>query len=149
MAARSRKLGPGTLTIGDTTTQISIANRMGSCSIEYEFDEEDDIPVLSGDEIIGEDDESATLVGTAYQDYVADSLLVFAEVYAGQILPFVFTPVNDDELSWEGSVKVRRLNVGGEVKERNTSDISWPCVGIPTMMDSAGAPITAYPHPTV
>lgn len=148
MAARSRKLGPGTLTLGDTGSQISVANRMGSCSIEYEYDEEDNIPVLSGDEILGEDEESATLVATPYQDYELDSILVYAEMNAGSVVPFVFTPVTEDALSWEGQVKVRRLNVGGEAKTRNTSELSWPCVGIPKLMDDTGSPVTTYPYPT-
>jgi hypothetical protein len=129
MPVKSDKLGPGTLSIGATGTEEQWAAQLTACSVEPSTDTEDSIPVLSGEEIGGEDTDSAELSGTILQSYDAQSLLLWAHTHKGQELPFTFTPNNDGALQVTGIVKVRRVRIGGDVKTRNTSDFTFPIVG--------------------
>ena len=130
MAVKSHKLGPGSLTFGETGTPVEWNTRTRSVVLEPEYDEEDPIPVLSGDELAGDGTESYSLTGTLLQDYDADSLLVYCHTHAGQTVPFRFTPDNDKALTAVGEVKIRRVPIGGEAKERAESDFEFPGVGM-------------------
>ena len=142
MAVKSHKLGPGSLTFGETGTLVEFNTRLRSCTVEPEFEEGDPLPVLSGDELTDGDEESFNLTGSFLQDYDADSLLVWCHVHANQIVPFQFTPDNDKALMVTGEVKVRRVPIGGEAKERNESDFEFTGVGMYELVD-AGTPETA------
>lgn len=126
MAAKSHKLGPGSLKFGLTGSEVEFAARCRSVAVEPEVDEEDPVPVLSGDETNEIGDESYVLSGSLFQDYDKDSLIVYCHVNAGQIVPFAFTPDNDKALQVKGEVQIRRIRIGGDVKERNESDFEFP-----------------------
>lgn len=125
MAAKSHKLGPGSLKFGETGSEVEFATRCRSVAVEPEVEEGDRLPVLSGDETDEIDSESYALSGSVFQDYDLDSLLVWAHVNAGAVVPFTFRPDNDKALAVRGEVRVRRLRIGGEVKERNESDFEF------------------------
>lgn len=129
MPVKSDKLGPGTLSIGETGTAEQFAAQLTACSVEPSTDTEDAIPTLSGEEIAGDDTDTAELSGTLLQSYDAQSLLLWAQTHRNQELPFTFIPNNDAALQVTGVVKVRRLRIGGDVKTRNTSDFTWPIIG--------------------
>jgi len=129
MPVKSDKLGPGTLSIGETGTEEQFAAQLTACSVDPSTDEEDAIPVLSGEEIAGDETDSAELTGTLLQSYDAQSLLLWAHTHKGEQLPFTFTPNNDGALQVSGTVKIRRIKIGGDVKTRNTSDFTFPIVG--------------------
>lgn len=129
MPVKSDKLGPGTLTIGATGTAAQFAAQLTACSVEPSTDTEDPIPTLSGEEIEGDDTDTAELTGTVLQSYDADSLLLWAQDHRGDKLPFTFIPNNDSDLQVTGTVKIRRLRIGGDVKTRNTSDFTFPIIG--------------------
>ena len=129
MPVKSDKLGPGTLTIGETGTETQFASQLRSCAIEPSTDTEDPIDVLSGEQVDGDDTDTAELTGTILQSYDAQSLLLWAHEHKGETLPFTFIPNNDGALQVTGSVKIRRIRIGGDVKTRNTSDFTFPIVG--------------------
>jgi hypothetical protein len=129
MPVKSDKLGPGTLSIGETGTAEQFAAQLTACSVEPSTDTEDPIATLSGEEIAGDDTDTAELTGTMLQSYDATSLLKWAHDHRGQELPFTFIPNNDGALQVTGVLKVRRLRIGGDVKTRNTSDFTFPIVG--------------------
>lgn len=148
MAAKSHRLGPGVLTFGETASPVEFGASTREVLLESETDQDDALPVLSGDEIEGEETTTYTLSGSVLQSYDKESLLVWSHVNAGKIVPFVFVPDSDKALGVKGYVKVRRLSIGGEVKTRNTSDFEFPGRnGIYTLhdMDAEGSPeLTAY-----
>lgn len=129
MPVKSDKLGPGTLTIGAVGTEQQFAAQLTACSVEPSTDTEDPIPTLSGEEIAGDDTDTAELTGTLLQSYDAQSLLLWSHEHKGEELPFKFIPNNEAALQVTGVVKVRRLRIGGDVKTRNTSDFTWPIIG--------------------
>jgi hypothetical protein len=49
-------------------------------------------------------------------------------------VPFTFTPYAGGR-SITGELKVGPLDVGGDVKKKNTSDLKWGCVGEPELVD--------------
>ena len=55
-----------------------------ACSVEPSTDTEDSIPVLSGEEIDGDDTDTAELTGTILQSYDATSLLLWAHAHGAK-----------------------------------------------------------------
>lgn len=129
MAVKSDRLGPGTLTFGETAALSQWAGQLRSCAVEPSTDTEDPLPVLSGEELTGDDTDTAELTGTILQSYDLDSLLVWAHENRGKVMPFSFTPNNESALVVTGRCKIRRLKIGGDVKTRNTSDFTFPIIG--------------------
>lgn len=134
MAIRSHKLGPGSLVFGETGTEQEFASQLRSCSLTPDVEEEDPIPVLSGEEIAGDEDYAWTISGTILDDYTMDSLAVWAHENKGTVLPFEFIPNADADgaMSWKGTAKIRPIAHGGDVKARNENDFEFKVIGEPT-----------------
>lgn len=124
----AEKLGPGQLTFGETATESEWGAQVTACAIEPETDEGDTLNFLDGSEESDETD-SYTLTGTLAQTYDVDSLLVWAKENAGTQMPFTFRPRSDRPLTVTGTVTIRALKIGGDVKTKNTSDFSFVGVG--------------------
>lgn len=144
MAVKAHKLGPGSLLLGETASAVEFAVALRSCSVEPETDEGDMVPVLSGDEYSEGDEDSFTLSGAIVENFDLDSLQVWAHLNHGGEVPFVFRPDNDKALGVKGTVKVRRIGIGGDVKEVNEKDFEFPGVGNYDLTDDTGAVITTY-----
>lgn len=130
MTIKSSKLGPGRLTFGDTGTKTEFGSQCTAVQIEPEVDESDEIHVLSGETVDGEDTETYKLTGTALQDYSGmTSWIVWCKTNAGKTLPFSFVPDSAGGLEVTGTVKIRSVKFGGDVKERNTSDFEFKGIG--------------------
>lgn len=142
MAVKAHKLGPGSLKFGETGTEVEFAVSLRSCTVEPETDEGDMVPVLSGEEYSEGDEDSYVLSGSVVDNYDADSLQVWAHVNRGQTVPFTFRPDNDKVLGVKGEVKVRRIAIGGDVKEVNENDFEFPGVGDYDLVDDLGEPLT-------
>ena len=121
----------GTLTIDG----ISFATQPTNVKLSPDFVEDGDrVEVLSGDVI--EPDETTTwaLNITAIQDFDDPAgFIAFALDNNGEVVPFVWKP-NDvaGSVSYSGTVKVRAVEIGGDVASRNTSDAEWAVKTGPT-----------------
>lgn len=124
---KSHKLGEGSLKFGETGSEIEFGIQCKSVTVEPEVDEDDDeLVVLAGEmDSDANAEESYTLKGELYQEYSKSSLIAWCHVNAGRVVPFVFRPSNEHELNVRGSVRIRRLAIGGDVKDRNTSDFEF------------------------
>lgn len=92
-------------------------------------EEGDALEVLSGDTIEPDDVTTWTLAITAIQDFDAPAgFVAFSWENAGEVVPFTWKP-NAAGVSYAGSVKVRPVEVGGDVNKRLTTSASWPVVG--------------------
>lgn len=130
---KSAALGPGHLKIGPTGTPREFAAQLTKCALNTDTKSDDPIPVLSGEQIAGEDTYTFTLSGTLVQDYDLDSLELYCFENRGKEMPFVFVPSTAGEVQWSGTVKVRPVGaIGGDVKKKNTSDFEFTIVGDPT-----------------
>lgn len=132
---KASKLGPGILTFGETGSLKEFAISCSEVSLEPEFDKDDDVPVLSGDEIEGDEKETWTLKLTKFQDYSEDSLDLWLFENSGSVVPFNFVPDKEGKLQAKGKVKVRAGRIGGEVKKKNTSEVEFPVIGRPALTD--------------
>lgn len=124
----AEKLGPGQLTFGEAGTESEWGAQVTVCAIEPETDEGDTLNFLDGSSESDETD-SYTLTGTLAQTYDADSLLIWSKENSGERFPFTFRPRGDRPLTVTGTVTVRALKIGGDVKTKNTSDFSFVGVG--------------------
>lgn len=125
------KLGPGLLTIGATGTTKELGTHVSELTLEPDFDKDDDINVLSGDTYGGDETETWQMKVNLYQDYSAESLILWTHQNKGQELPFTFVPDKAGKLQAKGTLIVRPASIGGEVKKRNTSEIEFPVIGAP------------------
>lgn len=130
MAVKAHKLGPGLLTFGETGSPQEFGSQITNARIEPSVDEEDNIPVLSGEEVDGEETESWILAGSFLQDYSGiESTLVWCKTNSGTVLPFTFVPNAEEGLQIKGTVKVRAVQIGGDVKTKNTTDFEFKGIG--------------------
>lgn len=129
MPIKSTILGPGSLKLGETGTQIEFAAQLTACSIKVNTDTEDDIDVLSGETLEGEETYTYDLTGKLLQDFELDSLEDYCFENRGLKVPWVFTPNSDAERIFTGILRVRPVDRGGDVKKRNSSDFTFRIIG--------------------
>lgn len=132
MTIKSTVLGPGTLVIGEVGTEEQFAAQLTNIRLVPTITTTDPIPVLSGEELDGDDTEVWEMSGTLLQSFDADSLIDWALTNKGAKLPYVFVPNTVADRQYTGIVKVQPVTIGGDVKKRNTSDFTWRCTGAPT-----------------
>lgn len=134
MPIKSNKLGPGVLTIGEVGTPVDFTAQVASCTVKWSRNAEDAVPVLSGEELDGEETWTATLSGNAILDLDdPDGLVDFTWANKGLPFPFTFVPSSAAGRAISGVVKVQPLDVGGEAKKTMRSDFEWTCQGEPTL----------------
>lgn len=136
MAIKKQKLGPGTLTIGETGSGQEMAKQATAVAIEPSYSDGDRQVVLSGDTDQEDSAWEGTLTATFFQDYAADGLLAWTWENDGKVLPFTFVPSTTAGFEVSGEVKVRPATIGGDVDAENTSEIEWslpdkPAIGEP------------------
>ncbi|WP_114856469.1 hypothetical protein [Brachybacterium sp. YJGR34] len=139
MAVNAQKLGPGTLSLGESGTLKEFQSQLTNARWTPSVDQEDPIPVLSGEEIADDPDITSVLAGTFLQEYGIEALVTWCWENRGQVLPFTFTPRTDSALTITGECQVLPVEVGGDVKTRNTTDFEFPVIGEPSFDATAPA----------
>lgn len=131
MTIKSQKLTKGLLTIGETGTPTEWGGQVRAVSLTPDYDKEDDIAVLSGEKLAGDETKTETLSGTVLDDYSATgSIFTFSKENEGKELPFVWEPNSvDGGLRVTGKIKMRQISIGGAVDTRNENDFEFPIVG--------------------
>lgn len=130
MTVQADKLGPGLLKFGGTGTPQEFGSQAQKVELTPEVDEGDDLTVLSGEVVPGEDEIKYKLGGEFLQDYSGmTSLIVWCKQNEGKVMPFEFVPKSSGGLKVTGEVKIRAVKLGGEVKERNTTEFEFKGVG--------------------
>ena len=139
MVAKVTKFGPGTLTIGATTMDISC--QVINALIEWDKDKDDDVTVLCGDVVAGSTTYTSTITGELFQD-VDDPAGILAQSWElkGTEIAFVFVPNTAVGTSAEGVLVLDPIAFGGdEAKANMTSDFTWSIVGEPVL--TIGTPL--------
>ena len=131
----SYKTGPGSLVLGETGSEEEFNMAVTTCQVEWDVDSDDDIPLLSGDVLAGDDEYTAVLTGELVQDISATGINTWSWENKGTVQPFVFIPNTVEDRQVTGEVKVMPVTVGGEVKKRAVADFEWACVGEPALGD--------------
>ena len=139
MAATVVKLGPGTVSIGATGTEVDFSCQVTAAHVDWEADADDPTVVLCGDSVPGARRYSSTFAGTLLSDLgLAGGIVEYSWQHKGEQLPFVFVPSTDAGKEVNGTLILDPLSVGGEEAGANmTSDFEWALVGDPTLADAA------------
>lgn len=134
MPVKRYTVGPGTLIVGDTGSPQEISCQITSAVVAWSVESEDDVDLLCGDVAPGDEEFTAVINGTLYQDLSeAQSFVEFTWDNKGEVLPLRYVPSTAAGKEITGSVKMRPLDVGGEAKTKPTSDFEWPFVGEPVI----------------
>lgn len=133
MPITESKLKNGVLTVDGR----EFATQASNVTLSPDTNEQGDtLEVLSGDTILPAETTSWSLSIDAVQDFTDVAGFVnYAMQNAGDVVPFTWTP-NATGPTYTGSVKVRAVEIGGDVNARLTTSADWPC---------QGAPVVAYP----
>lgn len=126
-------LGPGTLTLGASGDLRQFAAHTTATSLVPSYSDGDVLNLLDGSTETEVDEETWALKGTFRQQLETDAIEDWCLTNAGEEMTFTFTPVDAVSKSYTGTVKIRAVNIGGDVKTKNTSDFSFPLNGRPTI----------------
>ncbi|MGO3371187.1 hypothetical protein [Microbacterium gubbeenense] len=126
-------LGPGTLTLGASGDLRQFAAHTTATSLVPSYSDGDVLNLLDGSTETEVDEETWALKGTFRQQLETDAIEDWCLTNAGEEMTFTFTPVDSVSKSYTGTVKIRAVNIGGDVKTKNTSDFSFPLNGRPTI----------------
>ena len=129
--AKAHATGPGVLKFGTGETENDFSCQVSNVKITPDFDADDSIPVLCGGEVPGEVAYSAELEAEFLQDFDANGCLAWSWENAGKQVAFEFIPSLAHAAKFTGTVTVHPMEVGGDVRKKNTSSIKWPTVGLP------------------
>lgn len=138
MTINSYKVGPGTFTLGsgplDVSAQVTALQVAASESVESE----DDVNVLSGEILEGEDVASLdyTVSGTLLQDLAASAVVDYSWQNAGDEVAFKYVPSTAADRAVAGTLRLVPITIGGTAKQRATSDFEWAIIGTPTFGDA-------------
>jgi hypothetical protein len=134
MTAESGVLGPGTLTIGATGTEIDASCLVNNAVIAMSKDESDATTKLCGDVRPGAITYTYALSGNVDTDVADDAgLFALSQSAAGTQQAFEFTPSTAAGTSASGTLIIDPLDFGAdEMGADLTSDFEWSIVGKPT-----------------
>lgn len=134
MAVNTLTMGPGKLTIGSDTMLMQFESQVTECVLKPSVDNEDPVPVLSGEEAPGDRSESWTLEGSLLQDLGATTSVVeWLFTHRGELHPFTFVPATAKGKQITGTVQVEAVDIGGEARKKPTSDFEFVVIGAPTL----------------
>ena len=131
MPVKSYVLGPGTLEIADLddTNAIELTAQITSCRIQWteNVTAGETVELLSGDQLTDEDEvsHSAVLAANLVQDITTGGSIEYSWLKRGLKKHATFTPSTEEGRVVTGTVTVAPIDLGGDVKKRNRSDISW------------------------
>ncbi len=133
MPVAAQTMGPGTFSIGLVGTPLDLTAQVTSLRVTPSAEAEDSLTTLSGETLAGERTYSWVVSGTLIQDLTEAGMYDYTWDNAGDEVPFTFTPSTAAGRSITGTVIVDPLEVGGDVKKKNTVDFEWVVVGTPTL----------------
>ena len=132
--AGTAKLGPGTLTIGATGTEIDVSCLVNNLVITMSKDKADDTTKLCGTVRPGAITYTYELDGNLDTDVGTDAgLFALSQSAAGTEQAFTFTPSTEAGTSATGILVIDPMDFGttDEYGSDLTSDIAWSIVGKP------------------
>lgn len=133
MALTDSRLGPGTLTLeaNEFSTQVAAARLTPS------VDSADGTPTLEIPEPAPETTVSWALNIDGVQDFEdAAGLVNYLMDNALSEVPFVWTPRTAGETSYQGTVQIVPMEIGGDVAVQVVTSVELPVIGTPTRTDA-------------
>ena len=133
-AAKIRTLGPGVLKSTDSTLAIDLSSDVTKVALTPSNSSDDPINYLDGSQEINTST-SWTLECTVQDDYTIGGINNWAFTNAGKSVPMQFIPVNLDTVdqnvtAFTFNATIQPLAFGGDVKAKNSNDLSWPITNL-------------------
>ena len=128
--AKTRTLGPGSLKIGASGSEQDFSADVINTALEPSTDTGDNDNFLDGHTEGGSQTETWALTGSIKEDFSMNGLQVWCLKNSGKTLPFEWVPNNKGKIKWTGKVNVSAVSIGGDVKNKNTNDFSFPATEI-------------------
>lgn len=148
----TRKLGPGTLKIGATGTEIDVSCLINNATISASKDQGDSVTKLCGTVKPGATTYTYSLAGNIDTDIGIDSgFFAMSQESPGTEQDFTYTPHDPDGTGTAtgttatGKCVIDPLDFGGDTMgEIMTSDFEFAIIGVPTYTyETAGAGVMA------
>lgn len=130
MADKIRTLGPGTLTIGETSGAKDFSADVTNVTLTPDTSTDDTINYLDGSSEAGAQTTTWTLEGNIKEDYSTDGLQAWCLTNAGKTMPFTFVPSTAGTLQLTGDVTIAPVAFGGDVKSKNDIDFSFTATDV-------------------
>src|SRR5699024_8519932 len=111
MAVKTSKIGPGTLTLGETGTTIDISCQVTEAILSPDKDQDDNLNTLCGDVVPGDIVYTWALKGNLLQDLSPEGINKFCLDNAGVQMPFEFEPVSGGP-TLSGMLVVDPIDIG-------------------------------------
>ncbi len=139
MPVKSYKMGPGTLNLGAAADLLDVSAQVRACTVKAaeKVERTDPIPVLSGEELAGDESTSYdwTITGNLIQDIDAAGVVDWSWTHAGEPMAFEFIPSTAAGRKVTGTLVPVFLDFGGDVDltKRPESAFTWRLTGTPTL----------------
>jgi len=135
MPFKDSRLGPGTLKLGSAEYGFQVS----AARLTPSVDEEDGTPTLAAPDPAPLATVSWALNVDAIQDFEeAAGLTNYLMDNALNEVAFEWTPKTADGTKYAGTVQVRPMEIGGDVKVQVVTSVELPLVGQPIRTDGVG-----------
>lgn len=134
------RLGPGTMKFGTQDVSFQASN----VRLTPDISEDDGTPTLAEPEPAPLATIAWSLEGTVIQDFTAGATSFVNWLMDNALTEsaFEFVPATVDGPTYEGTVQVRPVEVGGDAGTQVTTDFSMPIVGPITRTDAVTGAVT-------
>ena len=139
MTVHAHAVGPGTLTIGNDAALTNFSSQCRAAKLVPSVDKGEPIDVLSGEQAPGDRTETHALQVTLQQDFgVDDSTTEWLWEHRGEVHDFVYVPNAQLGRRITGQLTVEPVEIGGDVKTKPTSEVTFDLVGDPVFDNAPG-----------
>lgn len=123
MAGKIRTLGPGIFKITTNNGDKNFSADLTKAQLNPSNSSDDPTTYLDGSEETNTTT-TWTFEGTVGDDFSEDGLAVWLFDHQGETLPAQFVPNKNSKIQWTFNVTVAPIAIGGDVKSKNTNDLS-------------------------
>lgn len=135
--AKIRTLGPGVLKSTDTTLTRDFSADVTKVMLNPSNSSDDPVNFLDGSQEINTTT-SWTLDATVMDDYTDGGINNWCLVNAGKKIAMQFKPTNDTTaMGYTFDATITPIGIGGDVKAKNTQEISWPISNLQNVPNTA------------
>lgn len=136
--AKIRTLGPGVLKSTDSTLTRDFSADVTKVMLNPSNSSDDPVNFLDGSQEINTTT-SWTLDATVMDDYTQGGINNWCLTNAGKKIAMQFKPTNETTaMGYTFEATITPIGIGGDVKAKNTQEISWPISNLQSVQNSAG-----------
>lgn len=129
MAGKIRTLGPGIFKITDTANGRDFSADLTKAQLNPSNSSDDPVTYLDGSEETNTTT-TWTFEGTVGDDFSEDGVAVWLFDHKGETLPAQFVPNKTGKIQWTFNVTIAPIAIGGDVKAKNTNDLSFAVTNV-------------------